>query len=230
MKLKTDYYLSRLIKENLGYLISLIVLIFALFGSLIFFWNKYSNDIKNIEQLEKEITTLKNKASLVQYKDKIIDEGIDLDQVNELVGQLLPDKEDYFSIVIALEEISQKTNFMITSYSFVISQKKPGESLKLNIIGQGDLDSFMNFLRDYNFSGGRLITIDNIDFSNKELSKIQLGVNFYTSKPSSLSQKQDIRLTEADKDFIRTIEKKIQIEFKTEKNIETSYPTKTNPF
>ena len=230
MKTKTDYYLIRLIKENLAYVIIFVVLIIVLVGVIIFFTNQYATDKKAIDKFQKEIMVLKNKASLVEYKDMIINEGINIDQANRLVGQLLPDQEDYFSIIIALEKISQRTNFIITSYVISLSSKKPGEGLRLNITGQGDLDSFMNFLKDYNFSGGRLITIDKIDFSNKEFSKIALGVNFYTSKPSSFSQKQDIRLTEEDKNFIKLLENKIQIELKSSESIDTSYPTKSNPF
>lgn len=230
MKPKIDYYLIRLIKENLTYLIILVTLIIALITTLILFGNKYVSDITVTDKLQQEITLLKNKASLVEYKDKIVSEGIDIDEANKLIGQLLPDQEDYFSIIMALEKISVKTNFIIISYVVSISSQKPGESLRLNITGQGDLDSFMNFLADYNFSGGRLITIDKVDFSNKEFSKIELGVNFYTSKPSSPTQKQDIRLTEEDKNFIKLLENKIQIDLKTSENIDTSYPTKSNPF
>jgi len=230
MKPKTDYYLLRLIKENLAYLVFFVGLIIVSIGSIIFFVNKYIADKKAINELKEEIVILKNKSSLVEYKDKIINEGIDIEQANILIGQLLPDQEDYFSIIIALEKISQKTNFVITSYVISLGQKKPGDSLRLNITGQGDLDSFMNFLKDYNFSGGRLITIDKIDFNNKEFSKIELGANFYTSKPSSLSQKEDIRLTQEDKEFIKLLENKIQIELKSGEDIDTSYPTKSNPF
>jgi uncharacterized protein YeeX (DUF496 family) len=82
----------------------------------VFFINRNEAYKSETSTLETEIDDLKNKANLIDYKEKIIQDDLDIDQINSIVSTLVPDSEDYFSVIVALDEISKKTNFIITNY------------------------------------------------------------------------------------------------------------------
>jgi hypothetical protein len=101
----------------------------------------------------------------------------------------------------------------------------------LTISGSGDQESFLNFLKEYNYIGGRLITIDRINFNERSFAKMELGINFYSGKGSSAAQK-NLELATKDKEYIRKLQEKVQVNMKSDNEIEsdTSYSLKENPF
>ncbi len=230
MKIKISHYLLKLVRENLLYFISFSILIFISVVSVIIFISKFSQMDKQIIDLENNNLQLKKKAELVLYKEKIINEGYNIIEINELFSQLVPNQEDYFSIMLALERISLQTNFMITSYQINLASTTQNK-LSITIEGEGDRNSFMDFLQNYQFSGGRLITIDKIDFNTTGITKIKLSLNFYNGEvKASQSSVESIRLTDADRRLIDLIKRKTQLYLVTEEEVNTDYPTKTNPF
>jgi hypothetical protein len=148
--------------------------------------------------------------------------------MNKFLSLLIPDSEDYFSIIVALERLSLQTHFIIVTYTINL---KDSTSLKLSLTinGQGDPDAFLSFLKEYNFSGARLITIDKISYSSQEQKGIELLANFYTAKTGSL---EDVKpLSEEDKELIKTINSKISVVFSSPEEASTlQYSVKTNPF
>lgn len=228
MKPKINYYLIKVAKENSPYLISLLILIIVVLTSISLFTNKFNSLNNKINQTTKEVNDLKKKAEFVGYKEEIIKEGIDLNQVNKIFTKLIPNQEDFFSVIYALEEISKKTNFLIISYS-VNLKATTSNKLAIAIEGKGDDQSFLNFLKDYRYVGGRLVTIDKIDYKTKGFAQLKLDINFYSGKGSTLQNIVPIKLTIADKKLIKEIFAKVKIDIKNDEET-GSYPKKTNPF
>jgi len=228
MKPKINYYLLRVLKENSIYLIIFIVMLVGVVSGILIFISRFGLINNKTGITNKEITELKKKVDLVSYKQEIIKQGINLDQTNKMLTKLIPNQEDFFSAVYALEELSKKTNFTIVNY--VINLKSTTkDSLGLTIEGHGDNDTFFNFLRDYRFSGGRLITVDKIDFKSSGFSKIKLNINFYSGKDTAGQNLSQVKLTDFDKRIIKEIQTKITLDV-VGGEVNTSYSTKTNPF
>lgn len=228
--MKINYYLRRLIKENIIYLISLLFILSIYF---IFFINSI-NRINQIETKIKitkgEIESLKIKTQLINYKEEIKKENIDINKVNQLLFQLIPDNEDYFSVIFALEKLSEQTGFIIFNYSVDINQLTK-DRLNLVVEGFGSKESFFNFLNSYRYQGGRLLTIDKIEYEGKESIKAKLNIYLYNAKVPLLEFSSKYQLNKNQKDII----KKIQDETPLLNAIENttndySYPTKTDPF
>ena len=228
MKIKIDYFILRLLRDNLIYLIGLGVVLIGFTISLFFFISRRTDTTKKIAQADSDIVALKKKVNIISYRNDIISQGIDLDQMNKFLSLLIPDSEDYFSIIVALERLSLQTHFIIVTYAINLKDSTSSK-LSLTIDGQGDPDAFLNFLKEYNFSGARLITIDKISYSSQEQKGIELLANFYTAKTGSL---EDVKpLSEEDKELIKTINSKISVVFSSPEEASTlQYSVKTNPF
>jgi len=229
MKLKIDYYLFKVAKENFIYLVFFagLILIYVFFS--LTFLKKIADASSNITKLTKEITDLKKKSQLVNYKQEIINEGIDFNQTNKLFTKLIPNEEDYFSVIAALEKISTETNFLIINYSINLKSSTK-DKLSLTIEGKGDQDAFFKFLKDYRYLGGRLITVDKIDCRTTGFTQAKLIVNFYSGKTTEKNLTSNTELTEEEKKLIKTIKEKVSLELKTEEASSSSYPVKSNPF
>lgn len=227
MKIKINYFLFKLVKENFVYLFSFIIIVLVFIVSVTIVFNKFNAASQKIDLTDKEIVDLKKKVELVNYKQEIIQEGIDIEQVNKVLTKLIPNEEDFFSVIFALEEISKKTNFLIISYSIDL-KATTADKLALTISGRGDQNTFFNFLRDYRFIGGRLITVDKIDYKTTGFAEIKLNINFFAGK-SSEAKSSSVKLTEKDKQLVKEILSKVKLELKSE-NENLSYPVKSNPF
>jgi hypothetical protein len=228
MKLKIDYYLLKLAKENLIFLLFFIGLISIYIFFMLNFLKKNAEVNMNITKLTQEISDLKKKAELVSYKQEIIKEGIDLKEANNLFTKLIPNEEDYFSVIAALEKISRDTNFLIVNYSINLKSSTK-DKLSLTIEGKGDQDAFFKFLKDYRYIGKRLITIDKIDYRSTGFLEVSLIVNFYSGKNNNMLTTAS-KLTDEEKKLIQTIKEKVSLEETTEEASSSSYPTKSNPF
>jgi hypothetical protein len=228
MKLKIDYYLLKLAKENLIFLLFFIGLIFIYIFFMLNFLKKNVEVNMNITKFTQEISDLKKKAELVSYKQEIIKEGIDLKEANNLFTKLIPNEEDYFSVIAAFEKISQDTNFLIINYSINLKSSTK-DKLSLTIEGKGDQDAFFKFLKDFRYIGKRLITIDKIDYRSTGFLEVSLIVNFYSGKNNNMLTTAS-KLTDEEKKLIQTIKEKVSLEETTEEASSSSYSTKSNPF
>ena len=225
MKIKINYSIRRLFKDNWLYLLAFLGLILIFVIAVFFYFHQYQMNVIKIALLQSEIVQLNKKKELLNFKNQLIEDEVDLDYINQVLSQLVPVKEDFFSIIIALEKLSSQTNFIVTSYNIVVDKSSP-ERLAIVIEGQGDPAAFLKFLQEYNFSGGRLITIDMIDFNQEAFTGSKVNTTFYTGKVSAVSGLEEIKV---DMDLIQKILEKVQIELKTEADI-SDYPTKSNPF
>ncbi len=228
MKLKIKPYLLRLIKENVIYILSSIILLI-----LIVIVAKISID--KIFQTDTEISTLSSDINNLQRKltlfQTVIPSSQKLDEDVQLLNGLIPNTEDYFSVIYALETLSQKTGFNIIGYSVNIN-KSTAEKLQLTVTGVGDSNSFLKFLDNYNYAGGRLITSNKIELNPQISGSIKLDLTFYNKKTDSSNSDLTNVNSQAFKD-LETIKQKVSFDFNQaseSSSLDLNYPKKNNPF
>lgn len=226
MNLKLDYNLQKLIRGNLLPTVTLVVLTAFLVISIVFFIGLYQENTVKINSLQSELTELNKKKELIDFKNQVIENVVDLDHINAVFSQLIPNEEDYFSIITSLEKLSIQTNFIITSYTINLAGSAPGK-LAIGIDGQGDPNTFLEFLKVYNFGGSRLLTIDKIEFSQEAFTGSRISINVYSGKGEGAQALT--KLSAEDRKLIQKIALKVQLELKSEEAA-IDYPTKSNPF
>ncbi len=228
MKLKIKPYFLRLLKENTPYLIGLITILVLLLFLIIINLPKITENQNQIEKLSQEVNELKRKLNFINsltINTKQLEEDI------KFINTLIPGEEDYFSIIYALEQLSLKTGFLITSYRVNI-KNSGANKLQLEVSGLGDRETFMKFLKEYNFAGGRLITSDKVELAEGISNETKINLTFYNKNVSN----EKINLINQNNQFlteIRELRNKIQFSFtqsSPEADLDYQYPRKTNPF
>ncbi|MEK7634172.1 MAG: hypothetical protein AAB437_04995 [Patescibacteria group bacterium] len=228
MKNKIKPFILRLIKENILYIIGNLFIFALILVTLKIGFTQNSTYDGKIAASKVELSQLQNKLNLM---NTTIPSSDKLDEDVRLLNGLIPNLEDYFSIIYALEKLSRKSNFIVTSYSVTVGEST-AQKLKLNVTGTGDSQSFINFLKDYNFGGGRLITSDKIQLDPDFFGSIKIDLTFYTKKvPIS----QNLETTPDEKVFKELEVLKSKVNFSFEENSASgtpdfNYPKKRNPF
>lgn len=225
--MKIDYSIKKSLKDNFFYIVAFFALIGIILLTTGFYIGQYNSNTKKVGELQSEIDRYNKKRDLLEFKNQVIRDEVDLDYINQVLSQLIPAKEDYFSIIAALDKLSLQTNFTVTSYDIVISEST-AEKLAILIEGQGDPNSFLEFLREYNFSGGRLITIDKIEFSQEAFTGAKVNINVYTAKANETLVLG--KLSDVNSELVEKILGKVQIELKNDEDADSDYPTKSTPF
>lgn len=228
MNLKISPYVIGLVKENALY----IILDICISVLILFFLSSNSNRaIQNSEKMKtitSEVQSLEKRASLF---NKVAINTEDLESNIKILNELVPNTEDYFSVIYALEKLSQKTGFLITTYTINLKSSTQ-ERLKLSITGIGDQTTFLKFLKDYNFRGGRLITSDKIELTPQVSGQIKVDVTFYNKKSSSKNQRSPSLSPQLLRELL-TLKEKLSFELKSsseEGQLDLNYPRKANPF
>lgn len=227
MRIKLKPYHKYILRVNFPYLIISIVLITSTLIIPSFMLTRYSNNQKQIDELESELSQLEIKKSILSAN--INSDSSNIEEDVRMIKSLIPDFENYFSIIFALDELSKKTNFIIDSYTVNLKGSSK-ERLSLTVKGTGNQDSFLNFLKEYNFGGGRLITAEKIEFNKDQLSGTALVLNFYNKKVNNLG--------DTNIDFKKTLDKLAALKGKVSyviqpeqiENPNEDYPKKSNPF
>jgi len=227
MKTFRNRYEEIFFKTHFLYILADFIILLAIFFTIAFGIRRTIENKEKIESLKGEIKTLTEKQNSLYI---IKNTNLDYEKTLKIFNQLVPEEEDYFSIIYALETLSQKTGFNITSYAVNLSESTPNR-LQLTVTGIGSTDSFFNFLREYNFGGKRLITSDNLSL-NPQQSEFKIELSFYNKKSANITLPSFI----IPPTFPKEIEKILaKIEFilkesSDEANLEISYPRKENPF
>ena len=223
MKIKP--FIQRLIKENIFYIVGNVFIFILIIITVGIGLTENSSYNKKISSLKIELNQLQNKVNLM---NTIIPSPDKLDEDLNFLNTLIPNIEDYFSIIYALEKLSQKSNFVITGYTVNV-EKSTAEKLKLSITGIGDSQSFINFLKDYSFGGGRLITSDKIQLDPNFFGSIKIDLTFYAK---SVLTGKNLALPD-DKVFeeLEALKNKVNFSFDSNAEIpDLNYPRKGNPF
>jgi hypothetical protein len=228
MKIKIKPFIFRLIIDNLFYIIGNIIIIILIIITIKIGLSNIVNYNNKSAALKIELTKLQNKINLIKTT---IPSSEKLTEDINFLNTLIPNIEDYFSVIYSLEKLSQKTNFIITSYNInLITSTR--EKLNLNIIGNGDSQSFIDFLKEYNYSGGRLITSNNISLDPNSLGSIKINLTFYSK---NVLTDKNIELPTSDKIFKEIESLKSKVDFTFNDNFvstspDLNYPRKANPF
>lgn len=228
MKNKIKPFIRRLIRENILYLAGNVFIFLLIIITIKVAVTENLNYEKKITSLKTELKQLQNKITLM---NTAIPSSEKLDEDLEFLNTLIPNVEDYFSVVYALEKLSQKSNFIITSYNVSVGKSTP-EKMRLNVLGIGNSQTFIDFLKNYNYGGGRLITSDKIQLDPNFFGSIKIDLTFYAK---NVLASQNLEMAPDDKIFKELETLKTKVNFSFEKNISTSsadlnYPRKSNPF
>jgi len=161
--------------------------------------------------------------------------GEELDSDIAFLNQLIPSAEDYFSIAYTLDTLSRKTNFIVTDYSVDLRQSNSNK-LKLTINGVGDRASFLKFLKDYNYGGGRFITSGNIELLPQQAEEIKVDVTFY-NKGVSVDKNNQVIIDSQSIQAVNNLKNKVGFVIKSEApqgtpegTLDMNYLKKSNPF
>lgn len=225
---KVKPFIRRSIKDNVFFIFGNIFIFILIIVTVKIGLTESINYDKKISDLKAELKTLQIKVNLM---NTVIPSSDKLDDDLNFLNSMIPNAEDYFSIIYALDKLSQKSNFIITEYIVNTTSSSTG-GLQLEVTGSGDSESFINFLKEYNFGGNRLITAGDIHIDPNFLGSISIDLTFY-SKSTPQSENLD-QITSYK--FFEDLEKiKAKINFIFDNNKDNSepdfnYPKKTNPF
>lgn len=228
MKPKISPYVQYLLTENIYYIVIAFILLISIFIVPSIVINTYSQNVEKINTIEAELQEINSKKNALAFLSNTSTKNID--EYYNIVSSLIPEAENYFTIIYALNNLADLTNFNITSYSLNLKESTKNK-LSIEVTGIGNQSEFLNFLREYNLGGGRLITAEEITLNSEGFSGITLRLNFYNQK-SSLFQSGNINYKDV-LSKIDSLKSKIKFNFQSEVNKETAveeYPTKTNPF
>ncbi len=229
MKQIVSPYIFGLIRENSVYIslsciVSLLIFFFLPFNSSKLFTNS-----QTIYRLTKETEVLRKRVNLF---NQVSLSKEDLDLTAKTLGALIPNTEDYFSIIFALEKLSQKTSFIITSYTINLKASTK-QKLKLSITGTGDQASFLKFLSEYNFGGERLITSDKIELNRQIAGQIKVDLTFYTEATNLTKNAKPISFSQSMLKDLAILKDKVRFDLKegtNEADLDLPYQKKINPF
>jgi len=222
----TDRYTMQLFKKNANYIFATVFLIFLNLYIVGFQFSSYYVQKGEIDQKAESLKKIISQRQIISKYDKK-----DIEKLYQVISLLVPNKEDYFSIISALENLSLRTGMEILSYAVNFGDST-AEKLVLKIEARGDILSFQKFLEEYRFKGGRLITMDKIEYTNQDF-RSTLDVNFYTRKVD-LTTDQDVKAIDPGtltlfKEISNTLlqdNKDIESQY----SVDDEYEAKPNPF
>lgn len=227
MKRQIKPFVKYALRGNALYFLLIVLLTIFSVGFALIAPGIYADNNKKLASLQANVRDLKLKKAILDSSIGGNEQGIEEDV--KVMNKLIPETEDYFSIISALEELSAKTNFIITSYQIDLKNSQ-GHKLSLNITGTGDEQSFINFLQQYNFQGERLITAEKISLGKDKTGSFSLLLNFYSQKTSDMtSNGLNYQLSLQKVNEIRS-KVSFNLQSDNQADLNQDYPKKSNPF
>jgi hypothetical protein len=98
---------------------------------------------------------------------------------NDTLLDLIPEQEDYFSIIASLERLSARTGLRITRYAIDLPEGG-SDKFTLNIVGTILPSQLDRFLNNYKYGTGRLVTIESMALNPQEENNVRVTMNFYS--------------------------------------------------
>lgn len=222
-------YVKILLKENIPYFIAIGVMVIGTIISVGYLYGLQKAVRQQMSDVQLEISSLTQRRfilqSLAHNNSEEITENL------EIMNALIPNSEDYFSIIYALDQLSLKTGFVINSYIVDLTASKV-DRLAISVSGLGDSQSFLQFLKEYNTSGGRLITAETIQLDSANNGSITLRLYFYNKVASTDKLVATQNYSKALENFEK-IRSKVAVSIRDESTVSTSpdtYVPKSNPF
>ena len=228
MKIKIKPFIRRLVKENIYYIIGNIFIFALIILTIRIGLTENANYQKKVNSLKVENSVLANKVIIMNNSIPKTDK---LDEDVKFLNSLIPNAEDYFTVIYALEKLSQKSSFVITDYNVNVLAST-SEKLRISITGEGNSKSFLDFLKDYNYAGGRLITSDKVQLDPNYSGSIKIDLTFYNKKAEA-NNKFDVSANLGVYKELEDLKAKVNFSFNDNVSSESAnfdYPKKTNPF
>ncbi|MGB3020380.1 MAG: hypothetical protein WBB58_04200 [Microgenomates group bacterium] len=229
MQRKIRPYLQYLIKQNLVYFV--IFTAMMLIGAVVipFFISLINKTSIDLGKARAETSALQTKQRVLQAV--INENGKEIDQDLEIISKFIPDSEDYFSMIYALEKLSLSSGFIINNYTVNLT-KSDSNKLSLTVTGVGDTNSFLELLKTYNYAGGRLITAEKIGIDPLQQSGVNLDLNFYNENPTiDPDENLDFQASIDELDDLRAkVRFAIVSDPSAQPAVSSDYPTKTSLF
>ena len=153
-------------------------------------------DYTTLQLRSQEIEDARTSVRLIQNNKTLVSQNID--KYNEILENIIPDNESYFLVITALEQLAARTGVRVASYSIDLTSTTE-EKLTLEVEIEGDLASIENFMKEYQFAGGRLITNERLSLNLKDLQNTSFSLNFFHKEfqdgveGSSIAGKNDIK-------------------------------------
>jgi hypothetical protein len=205
--------------------------VFILLFIVVFvFYAKFNEQKKEVDLMTGEVQMLKNRFDTLKYNKSLTEDQIK--DYNKLLASLVPETEDFFSIIYALEQISLASKFVISDYTIEVGKLTSREKMTLTVVGKGDPESFLSFLQQYQFAGGRLATSDKIQYGGPTTGGTRVTLTFYSKRFTFNESVQVPQLSKEEIAKLEAIRQKVKFQFSSSgyQTIDTEYPQKDNPF
>lgn len=136
--------LKYVVQEHFSSLIILMVIPVLLFFCIMSS-NSYFDSKAKLQTLTEENDKLQKDLTIIKLSNQSLKD--DIDDFNKVLAMIIPETEDYFSIILALERLSQQTGFVIYKYNInLLSSNR--DKIALVIEGEGDAKSFLQFINE----------------------------------------------------------------------------------
>lgn len=155
---------------------------------------------QEIEFTQQEYLDVQSEVSYVNLAKLISQDSVE--EFNEILIGLIPEEEDYFSLIRSLEQLSSRTGLRIEKYGLTLPDNAT-ERFSLTISGQIPREDFDRFLDIYKYGSGRLVTITNISYTDRGLIGLSLTINLYSKK---VTTSNILRVGSLDQDDIDTMQ------------------------
>lgn len=222
------YKIRRILTDQWQMILSFVVFLLLLIVVFIFY-ARFNAQKKEVDLMSGEVLMLSNRFNTLKYNKTLTEDQIK--EYNKLLASLIPETEDFFSIIYALEEISRVSHFIITDYAIDVN-KTNREKLTLTAEGRGNSEEFLNFLQQYQFAGGRLVTSDQIQYGGRNSGSTRITLNFYSKRFAFNETVQVPQLSKEEIQKLEVIKKKITLQFSSSdyQTVTTDYAIKNDPF
>lgn len=147
-----------------------------LIGCLIFFGLRLQSMYNEMISTEDQVQQMRATVTLIRNNRELFKE--DTEQYNEILEKLIPDQESYFLVISALDQLSERLGVTIDSYSVNLSSTTE-EKLTLTVNIVGEPEAINQFIQDYKYIGGRLITIEKMEIDPENFESLSFSMNFF---------------------------------------------------
>ena len=130
-----------------------------------------------MDETRQQQTKLQGEISYFSLASKLA--ANDVEAYNTLLLRLIPEVEDYFSIIASLERLSLYTGLDVSRYSIDLPEQGV-DKYTLSIVGTVPKRILPLFLKNYQYGTGRLVTIESMTLNNNEDNNINLVLSFFS--------------------------------------------------
>ena len=221
-------FLLIFLRQHVPYIALAFVITLCWIGLSVVATARITGVTEQIEAEKAEVAQLDQKRALLS---SVHSQDLEtLEQDLAFMNRLIPESENYFSIIQTLERLSVSTGFQVSSYTINLDNSSETK-LSLMVNGEGSSEAFLRFLNSYSGDGGRFITIEQISLDPQQPNGIQLNLNFYAKSSQEPVAGANYQAT---LDELSKLKAKTRFELTPQEQASetgtSTLPTKNNPF